>query len=260
MPGPDPNLAHRPRYRRLKTNFHFHGFKQPEPLAHTHTFALFDMDCDDHGGRSRANLARGLKTEAIGLAFELEAEGQLGNVIHQTPDSLVNDEPRAVRTFLAQGRRDGPTAQVNSVAPGTNGINHQPIALSPISQINLLTLTGWNPLSGERRGVAIKEISSLMTPPLVGHDGAGHQGVLGLAPIISAKLPSGLIPAIEPGRIHGSRPVGLGTEQLDEIALVARAPLDHQIEIAQGTLKPGSGLFAVVPRSDDFGDQRIEFR
>ena len=148
---------------------------------------------------------------------------------------------------------------MDTIPPRPDGINHQTVTLPLIGQIDLLPLVGGDALPGKRRGIAVKEIPSLLATPLIGNDGTRNKRVLGLRRIFTPTLGPGIIPAIEPGCIHRPSPIILGTEELDEVALVARTPLDHQLEIAQYAREPGSRLLASLSGCNHFRDEGIEF-
>ncbi len=254
LPLAHPHLGHHPGHRRVEPDLHLHGLEKADGLAGGDAIPGFYTDGDDHGRGAGADVAGGLRAEAMSAPLDLDPQPHFGRVVEKPQGALANLKASGVGALFAKGGGDHTPVEVNAVPPGTDGEDLEPILLAAVAEIDLLASRGWNALGRESRGIRVEVELDCCPRPLVGEDRSGNQGIHGVLAFPGA----GGGEAIQPVGVDAAG-AKLGVfENLGEVTLVGGAPLDHQVEIRESAGQTRAGFFAGLTAGDHLRDQGIE--
>ena len=256
LPALREHLLDDARDGRGEADLHLHGFEHAERLADLDALARAHVDRHHHRRRSRAHLAGRLSREEVGVALDLEAQARLGGVVEQAQRAVAHAQARRVPALLAQAGRHHAAVEVHAVAPGAHRVDHQPVRLAAVAEIDLLSHRGRH-ARGRDVGRVGKEVQPRrLARGLIREDARGDQRLdreAGLG------APGG-DEAVEPLGVDAPAPVVVGGQHVEQEALVGGAARDHEIEVRERAEQPRARLLARVAGRDHLRDQRIEGR
>ncbi len=91
--------------------------------------------------------------------------------------AIVDLETRRVRSRLLQARAHRPSVEMDAIAPGADRVDHQPVALAFVAEVDLLPAVGRDPLGRDAGGIRVEVLPGGGAGALVGQDGSRDQGV-----------------------------------------------------------------------------------